>query len=196
MHGCLLHSCNWELFLYLQRIFASGLFLSICGILTFFLQYAYFWSRWLMIKFKTLRESLCHRHVNKLKSTLLTYSNKLGIDKCLEYNYKVASWTHVVENSFFEVVSLFKVHSNWMIVTALTLLSKFDVDCKQMIDGMYIRAQWECQNENFETPHLFSIVKLNFNVGLFSCIFLFEAIFIRKSAIFCWSLFTREKGPK
>ena len=59
-----------------------------------------------------------------------------------------------------------------------------------------IRAQWECQNENFETGHLFSIVKLNFNVGLFSCIFWFEAIFISKSAIFCRSLFTREKGPK
>ena len=58
------------------------------------------------------------------------------------------------------------------------------------------RAQWECQNENFETGHLFSIVKLNFNVGLFSCIFWFEAIFISKSAIFCRSLFTREKGPK
>ena len=38
----------------------------------------------------------------------------------------------------FEACSLFKVHSNWMIVTALTLLSKFDVDCKQMIDVMYI----------------------------------------------------------
>ena len=38
--------------------------------------------------------------------------------------------------------------------------------------------------------------KLNFNVGLFSCIFWFEAIFISKSAIFCRSLFTREKGPK
>ena len=58
------------------------------------------------------------------------------------------------------------------------------------------RAQWECQNENFETGHLFSIVKLNFNVGLFSCIFWFEAIFLCKSAIFCRSLFTREKGPK
>ena len=58
------------------------------------------------------------------------------------------------------------------------------------------RAQWECQNENFETGYPFSIVKLNFNVGLFSCFFWFEAIFISKSAIFCRSLFTREKGPK
>ena len=33
------------------------------------------------------------------------------------------------------------------------------------------RAQLECQNESFETGHLFSIVKSNFNVGLFSCIF-------------------------
>ena len=33
------------------------------------------------------------------------------------------------------------------------------------------RAQWECQNENFEFGHLFSIVKLNFNVGLFSSLY-------------------------
>ena len=54
---------------------------------------------------------------------------------------------------------------------------------------MFFRAQGECQNENFETGHLFSIVKLNFNVGLFSCIFLFEAIFLSQSAIFCRSKF-------
>ena len=62
------------------------------------------------------------------------------------------------------------------------------------------RAQWDrCwgpKSSKIETGHLFSIVKLNFNVGLFSCIFWFEAIFISKSAIFCRSLFTREKGPK
>ena len=63
-----------------------------------------------------------------------------------------------------------------------------------------IRAQWDrCwgpKSSKIETGHLFSIVKLNFNVGLFSCIFWFEAIFLCKSAIFCRSLFTREKGPK
>ena len=65
---------------------------------------------------------------------------------------------------------------------------------------LIIRAQWDrCwgpKSSKIETGHLFSIVKLNFNVGLFSCIFWFEAIFLSKSAIFCRSLFTREKGPK
>ena len=65
---------------------------------------------------------------------------------------------------------------------------------------LHIRAQWDrCwgpKSSKIETGHLFSIVKLNFNVGLFSCIFWFEAIFLCKSAIFCRSLFTREKGPK
>ena len=60
------------------------------------------------------------------------------------------------------------------------------------------RAQWDrCwgpKSSKIETGHLFSIVKLNFNVGLFSCIFSFEAIFISKSANFCPSQFTGKKG--
>ena len=66
--------------------------------------------------------------------------------------------------------------------------------------SLTVRAQWDRwwgpKSSEIETGHLFSIVKLNFNVGLLSCIFWFEAIFISKSAIFCRSLFTREKGPK
>ena len=58
---------------------------------------------------------------------------------------------------------------------------------------MLNRAQWDrCwgpKSSKIETGHLFSIVKLNFNVGLFSCIFLFEAIFLSQSAIFCRSKF-------
>ena len=56
------------------------------------------------------------------------------------------------------------------------------------------RAQWECQNENFETGHLFSIVKLNFNVGLFSCIFWFEAIFIARFALEVFTFYKRGKN--
>ena len=56
-----------------------------------------------------------------------------------------------------------------------------------------VRAQWDrCwgpKSSKIETGHLFSIVKLNFNVGLFSCIFWFQAIFLSQSAIFCRSKF-------
>ena len=33
------------------------------------------------------------------------------------------------------------------------------------------QSRWDDQNSKIETGHLFSIVKLNFNVGFFSCIF-------------------------
>ena len=43
---------------------------------------------------------------------------------------------------------------------------------------------------------MYSYVKLNFRVGLFSCIFLFEAIFCCFFGILYLPLFTWEKWPK
>ena len=90
------------------------------------------------------------------------------------------------------------VYLVWVYLTSRSIVMIVRRTVKMMM--MMIRAQWDrCwgpKSPKIETGHLFSIVKLNFNVGLFSCIFWFEAIFLCKSAIFCRSLFTREKGPK
>ena len=62
------------------------------------------------------------------------------------------------------------------------------------------RAQWfrpsEQKTPKIKTGHTYSYVKLNFRVGLFSCIFLFEAIFCCFFGILYLPYFTREKWPK
>ena len=79
----------------------------------------------------------------------------------------MASFPHTYSNGISMFLKYENVDEYWAgvgfhFVKMILYLTKYDT---------HIRAQWECQNENFETGHLFSIVKLNFNVGLFSCIF-------------------------
>ena len=61
---------------------------------------------------------------------------------------------------------------------------------------MLIRARWIKQHVFFVCGHTHSYVKLNFRVGLFSCIFLFEVIFCCFLGILYLPFFTREKRPK
>ena len=62
------------------------------------------------------------------------------------------------------------------------------------------RAQWirpsEQKTPKIKTGHVYSYVKLNFRVGLFSCIFRFDAIFCCFSGILYLPFFTWEKWPK
>ena len=53
-----------------------------------------------------------------------------------------------------------------------------------------IRARWISKLLEIKTGHLHSYVKLNFKTSLFSCIFWFEAIFLGKSALLVFGLFT------
>ena len=66
--------------------------------------------------------------------------------------------------------------------------------------GLVGRAQWfgpsEQKTPKIKTGHTYSYVKLNFRVGLFSCIFLFEAIFCCFFGILYLPFFTWEKRPK
>ena len=62
------------------------------------------------------------------------------------------------------------------------------------------RVRWFWPSEQkmpkIKTGHMYSYVKLNFRVDLFSCIFLFEAIFCCLFGILYLTFFTREKWPK
>ena len=63
-----------------------------------------------------------------------------------------------------------------------------------------IRVRWfgpsEQKTHKIKTGHTYSYVKLNFRVGLFSCIFLFEAVFCCFFGILYLPFFTWEKRPK
>ena len=65
---------------------------------------------------------------------------------------------------------------------------------------LYNRAQWigpsEQKTPKIKTGHTYSYVKLNFRVGLFFCIFWFEAIFCCFFGILYLPFFTWEKWPK
>ena len=62
--------------------------------------------------------------------------------------------------------------------------------------GPKIRARWHYQCHYFHSRWVDSYVKLDFKASLFSCIFLFEAIFLGKSALLVLDVFTLWKRDK
>ena len=67
--------------------------------------------------------------------------------------------------------------------------------CQRTLDHLYNRARWigpsEQKMPKIKSGHMYSYVKLNFRVGLFSWIFWFEAIFCCFFGILYLPYFTR-----
>ena len=81
---------------------------------------------------------------------------------------------------------------------AIVLVTSSNLHVSKQITTFYIRARWIGPSEQkipkSKTGHMYSHVKLNFRVGLFSCIFWFKPIFCCFFGILYVPYFSGENG--